>query len=831
MAELLTVTNPEVISIDNVTYNGDTVIDPVKIIGLANIVLSNSSITVVSATATLSNENAGSRTATVQLILSDPTNYTTEPILDVPVLVEVLSINIQITSVESKEYDGTPDTTLTYIQTSEFISGDDVSINYSAAFTDAYPSLTLKTVNISMSLSGTNAGNYNLIYPTSSTGSITTKELTVNTSTVTISTKTYDGKISDASYTGEPSLEGIIEEDDVSIGVFTLTPDSPSANPAAPLTVTVTLTGNDRAYYTVAPVTGLTQIINTRTLTIAIECLGKEYDGETTVLNPSVTASGLVEGDTLEFINIVANFTSKNAGTTNYTITYDIVDTQDILRNYDQTIFNLPSSGIMERFVQLVPVIPSKPYDGIASVACTYYFSFGNVVQTDDVNITVTAGYADANADTAKEATITLETSGGDVSNYTIGLISTAGFGDITSVPLLVDGITNIEDKEYDGTRTATYRGTPTLGGPNLLPADIGYVEIDQLLFLFDTKDASVNPINVTGTVTLTGTKSQNYYVDELTGFSAFITPLHTTVIITPDPKEYDRTTDVLGYDVSFTKNVDGSNLYADVLYLNFINKDIGTQPVTGALNISGSARPNYMLDGIDFRSADITAKPLTTVGVTVANKEYDRTTDATVTSPGTLLGVISGDIVEATTSASFTTKTVGNGKDVTVTFVLSGDDAGNYTIAPTTSTADITAKLVTVVGYTIRDKQFDETVTATWTGTPTPSGVIGGDTVTVAITSASFDTPDIGTNKPVTVVFELGGADATNYSVNNATKYANITLEPPTPRTPIYLKSLTTDISASRETARIGSINMRRSKAQGTFRPATFQDWIRYLK
>ena len=62
------------------------------------------------------------------------------------------------------------------------------------------------------------------------------------------------------------------------------------------------------------------------------------------------------------------------------------------------------------------------------------------------------------------------------------------------------------------------------------------------------------------------------------------------------------------------------------------------------------------------------------------------------------------GDNVASTapgTVPSFATKTVGNGKPVTVTGVtLSGADAGNYTVRqPSGLTADITAKNLTISG------------------------------------------------------------------------------------------------------------------------------------
>ena len=83
---------------------------------------------------------------------------------------------------------------------------------------------------------------------------------------------------------------------------------------------------------------------------------------------------------------------------------------------------------------------------------------------------------------------------------------------------------------------------------------------------------------------------------------------------------------------------------------------------------------------------------------VTAANKPYDGTTSATLTSC-TLSGVLGGDVVTCTGTAAFATASVGAGKTVTVSgLTLSGAAAGNYTLATTTATttAAITALTVT---------------------------------------------------------------------------------------------------------------------------------------
>src|SRR5207249_1650965 len=70
------------------------------------------------------------------------------------------------------------------------------------------------------------------------------------------------------------------------------------------------------------------------------------------------------------------------------------------------------------------------------------------------------------------------------------------------------------------------------------------------------------------------------------------------------------------------------------------------------------------------------------TAHITADNKTYDGTTVATTHC--TLSGVVSGDDVQCTASdGAFNTKNVGNGKPVTATITLTGNDASIYTVAP----------------------------------------------------------------------------------------------------------------------------------------------------
>ena len=107
------------------------------------------------------------------------------------------------------------------------------------------------------------------------------------------------------------------------------------------------------------------------------------------------------------------------------------------------------------------------------------------------------------------------------------------------------------------------------------------------------------------------------------------------------------------------------------------------------------------------------------------------------------------------------------------------GGDIGNYILVqPTGITASITPKTITPMA-TATDRQYDGTTNATATVSPSASGVISGDTVNFASTSAQFDGKDVANGRTVTVTgISTSGGDAGNYvlSTTTATALANIT-------------------------------------------------------
>src|SRR5207245_2608687 len=183
------------------------------------------------------------------------------------------------------------------------------------------------------------------------------------------------------------------------------------------------------------------------------------------------------------------------------------------------------------------------------------------------------------------------------------------------------------------------------------------------------------------------------------------------------------------------------------------------TPPTPPPRPLSRSPAPNYTPTQ-PTASADITAKALTVTGVTANNKVYNGTTTATLNfASAAPVGVVSGDSVTLNTNSAtgaFATPTVGTAKSVTVVGLsLSGTDATNYSLTQPTTSADITAKGLTVTGVTANNKVYDGATTATLNlGSATLVGVISGDSVTLNTNSATGVLADarVGTAKSVAV-------------------------------------------------------------------------------
>ena len=168
----------------------------------------------------------------------------------------------------------------------------------------------------------------------------------------------------------------------------------------------------------------------------------------------------------------------------------------------------------------------------------------------------------------------------------------------------------------------------------------------------------------------------------------------------------------------------------------------------------------------------EIQPREVTISDVKVADKTYDGTTNATITNAGTLSVNYDGDnLAIVIGKAAYDNKNVGADKAVSFTgFELSGSAAGNYKLItqPADTTADITAKEITINGATVEgSKVYDGTTDAKITNAGTLSDNYDGENLTIVAGSAAYDNKNVGTGKTVAFTgFALAGDAAGNYTL-----------------------------------------------------------------
>ncbi|MFY7817415.1 MAG: beta strand repeat-containing protein [Akkermansiaceae bacterium] len=159
--------------------------------------------------------------------------------------------------------------------------------------------------------------------------------------------------------------------------------------------------------------------------------------------------------------------------------------------------------------------------------------------------------------------------------------------------------------------------------------------------------------------------------------------------------------------------------------------------------------------------------KTLTITGLTASNREYDATTDVSVTGTAEFSGLVNEETFTPSGSVTwaFANKSAGASKSL----VRTGDYAApsaNYTVTQPSLSANITVKELTVTGAVVTTRPYNTTTTAGILGA-TLSGMIGSDVVTLTNdTTGVFAQANVGENIAVTTTMGLAGADAGNYSI-----------------------------------------------------------------
>ena len=150
--------------------------------------------------------------------------------------------------------------------------------------------------------------------------------------------------------------------------------------------------------------------------------------------------------------------------------------------------------------------------------------------------------------------------------------------------------------------------------------------------------------------------------------------------------------------------------------------------------------------------------------------------------------GLIGSETINNTNSSTFDNKNIGTAKTVTVNSITlvdgsNGGLASNYSInSGQTTTADISAKQLTVSGISASSKSYDGTTSITLdTSSVNYNGLVSGDDLTGSF-SGVFVNDNIGTGRVINITSSYSGDDIGNYNIiNQNTHFADITIGNPT--------------------------------------------------
>jgi 2',3'-cyclic-nucleotide 2'-phosphodiesterase (5'-nucleotidase family) len=381
----------------------------------------------------------------------------------------------------------------------------------------------------------------------------------------------------------------------------------------------------------------------------------------------------------------------------------------------------------------------------------------------------------------------------------TVNITTAASGNAVTAAALTITGVSGV-NKPYDGGTTASLSGTPAYLG---LQNSESFSVTGTAVANFDTAAVGNGK-----TITVTGytAPTTNYTVSQPTGLAGNITAVALTITASDVIKPQGQTlTDGTGYTNFTTDGLVNSETVGSVTVA------YGPGGATGAaagsypdeVTISGATGGTFTpsnYDPISYVPGDITVSASPTINTTGALVAVDTTygtASATPTSFSVSGAFLANDIT-VTAPANYEVSTsIGSGYGASVLLTQSGGTVaattlyvrlaatapvtgsphgGNVVLSSTGATpvnvatvaSAVAAKNLTIAGLTGDNKVYDRTTTATFSGTASLVGIVGGDDVSLAGTPvATFANALVGVAKPVTVTgYTLAGTAAPNYTL-----------------------------------------------------------------
>jgi filamentous hemagglutinin family protein len=537
------------------------------------------------------------------------------------------------------------------------------------------------------------------------------------------------------------------------------------------VTVTgISATGTDAGNYTFSPTTTTTASIAKLAINGTITAANKVYDGGRTATT-SGTLAGVLGTDDIDYTTTSGSFRDKNVANGKTVDVAGTIGGADA-NNYVVTSNTDTLANITPLAITIGAAANDKMYDGNSTAVVSGLTPTGFITGDDIAFTPGAANFSDANAASGKQVTVmNIAGSGSDIGNYTWNQTATTT-ATITPYIISLHGT-----RQYDGSTTMAASAFASdfqvagINGDTLTLSGAGSVG--------DKNVGVAKPLTAIGTLGLQGngaTLGSNYTLIGGT-HDATITPKQIVVDATGSNKVYDGNTLAVA-GLGSTGVVGGDQIVFAGTSTNYSDKNVanGKTITVDGISASGTDAGNYAFNQTALTTGNIT--PLGIAGNIIAgSKTYDGNT--TAQTSGTLTGVLAGDQLGVSTNGNFIDKNAGNGKTVNVAGVLTGTDAGNYTLTTNATTvADVYKVVLNLDGTRVYDGS-----TVASAGMFGSAGVIAGVAGESLILSGQgvLGSKNVATDRPLAGLGSLalnddGAGLAANYTLLGGNHIATVT-------------------------------------------------------
>ena len=603
---------------------------------------------------------------------------------------------------------------------------------------------------------------------------ITTVLLTINETSLSVVTKTYNGTIN-ASVSGS-ILEGLINSETLNFSQSGTFSDPNASSNLIPVTVLYSIsdgsngTGLASNYQLNKTSSSTNGRINKATLTVTANSQTMYYGDSIPTLTQTIT--GFINSDTSSVVSGTAyatvTATSSSVVGNSYIIT--AVNTGLSATNYNFDTLVNGTLTINPRPITLKANDQSTTYGTSLDLGTTLYAITSGGLASGDGITSVTLQY--------NSNQIVLSTTPYSQNGYTINILNAIGTGQFNSTnynisyvagsltisraPLTIIGTIIASNKTYDRTTTATLSGGELNGLKN-----------NETLTLTPGGTFSDSNVGDSKTITLLYSISDgtgittNYSLTQPTQLlTANITKATLTVTANPQTMYYGNSIPTLTQTITGFINGDTSSIVSGTAYGTVnatISSVVGSSYIITAVN-TGLSASNYNFDTFVNGTLTINPRPIT------LKADNRSSTYGTSLDLGTTLysitsgGLASGDGITSATLqynsyqiVPSTTPYSQNGYTLNISNAIGTGqfDSTNYNISYVAGSLTISRAPLTIIGtISASNKVYDGTLTATLSGGEL-NGLKNDETLTLT-PGGSFANSNVGNSRSISFSYNI---------------------------------------------------------------------------